>query len=791
MTSSLDGISVLDLTHGMAGAVAGMLLCDNGARVIRVEYCGSEEVRQQPAYAVWDRGKESIFLNLSNALNADETNVPKELNDFYNLVRSSDVIVETFEPSSEYQNLVDYKKLKDINPSLVHCSITAYGKKGPYRDHHAMHDLVMARTGILSGQPTFRDGPSHLIHPVPSLGAAILASQGIVAGLYAREKSGFGTKVDTSLLAGAILYSPKVQGEQLNTREIRNVTVGGGPFYSVLECADGEWLHLGCLHADFVKRAAQVMGIMDVLSKPRFADGIHIESEDVQEELLEIVAEVIKTKSCREWLQLLEKADVPCARASTTDEAMEDPQVQFNDMVVELMDHKLGDTYQMGLPIKLSKTPGEIHGSRPKPGEHTRRVLKEVSNVMDFRRDTDITLNRIDALELPLKGVKILGAANVIAGPTAARCLSGLGAEITKLEAAAGDISRVANVPYFYALNANMRCISANTRTDKGKEIAGEMAINADVLLANMRPGATDRMGLNSQKLRELNPDIIEAHITAYGWDGPYAHKPGVDPLAQAIIGLERAQGGYDNQPVMVRLAPTDYTAGALGALGVVMALFARERFGVVQKVDTNLLNAGIFISSEYFIKYDDKPPRQLTDKYHYGLSALHRVYETKTGWIYIIVETDKDWNSLCEIFDCGGIFPNVNYGSVELRMRNDKYIANFLTDIFKSNDMESLLRLFEGKKIPCAPVMDEETSVFFSDPQVISNDMVIVHQHPRIGWLKLTQNEVKFEDINPVYGRPTPLLGQHTDEVLKELGYSAVRIKELYRNNILKADVG
>ena len=86
---------------------------------------------------------------------------------------------------------------------------------------------------------------------------------------------------------------------------------------------------------------------------------------------------------------------------------------------------------------------------------------------------------------------------------------------------------------------------------------------------------------------------------------------------------------------------------------------------------------------------------------------------------------------------------------------------------------------------------MDEETSVFFSDPQVISNDLVIVHQHPRIGWLKLTQNEVKFEDINPVYGRPTPLLGQHTDEVLKELGYSAVRIKELYRNNILKSDVG
>ena len=158
---------------------------------------------------------------------------------------------------------------------------------------------------------------------------------------------------------------------------------------------------------------------------------------------------------------------------------------------------------------------------------------------------------------------------NVIAGPVAGRLLADLGADMIKFESPDGDISRPAGGAGFLAYNAGKRAISVNTRTDAGKQIARRLAAVSDAILANMRPGATDRMGLDADTLRNLNPRLVQSHITAYGWDGPYSQRPGVDPIAQAITGLQSAQGGYDSPPVYLSaLAPCDYTGGALGASG-------------------------------------------------------------------------------------------------------------------------------------------------------------------------------------------------------------------------------
>ena len=170
---------------------------------------------------------------------------------------------------------------------------------------------------------------------------------------------------------------------------------------------------------------------------------------------------------------------------------------------------------------------------------------------------------------LPLSGVRIMEMTNVIAGPVAGRLLADLGAEMVKFESLDGDISRPAGWAGFMSYNANKLSVSVNTRTDEGKDVARRLAATSDAILANMRPGATDRMGLDSATLNELNPGLVQSHVTAYGWDGPYSHRPGVDPIAQAITGLQHAQGGYGGPPVYLGvLAPCDYTGGALGALG-------------------------------------------------------------------------------------------------------------------------------------------------------------------------------------------------------------------------------
>ena len=191
MASALDGITVLDLTDGPAGAQATMLLGDHGARVVRIVGDGDAALRSG-GYLVWDRGKECIRLDLSLVKSPsgrrDAPGGPTGL--YESLVQSADVLVESIAPSSSGQALVDYDWLSSINPRLIRCSITGYGKRGPLRDEPPVDDLVMARMGILSTQPGFRPAPVHVVHSLPSVGAALLAAQGIAAALLGAGEDG-------------------------------------------------------------------------------------------------------------------------------------------------------------------------------------------------------------------------------------------------------------------------------------------------------------------------------------------------------------------------------------------------------------------------------------------------------------------------------------------------------------------------------------------------------------------------------------------------------------------------
>ena len=271
MPGALVGVTVVDLSDGTAGALFTMMMCDNGARVIRLERpgCGSE--RQTSLFRMLDRGKESAFLDLDGALGGTTPSAPRSegpLADFDALVGSADVLVDTFQPSSPFQALVDYERLAGKNPGLVRCSITPYGQHGPHRDEPPLDDLVMARTGVLTAQPAFRPGPVHVVHPIPSIGAAMLATQGTVAALIARERTGRGRHVNTSLMSGVLANSPKAQGESLKPWSGRQQRpTGDWPFYSVFRCSDGRWLQIGCIHDGFVNRAVDALGIRDSVSE--------------------------------------------------------------------------------------------------------------------------------------------------------------------------------------------------------------------------------------------------------------------------------------------------------------------------------------------------------------------------------------------------------------------------------------------------------------------------------------------------------------------------------------------
>jgi crotonobetainyl-CoA:carnitine CoA-transferase CaiB-like acyl-CoA transferase len=682
--------------------------------------------------------------------------------------------------------MVHHEWLAALNPRLIHCSITAYGKHGPLKDEPPIDDLVMARAGILGSQPGFRPGPVHVVHPLPSTGAALLATQGITAALLARERTGRGRLVETSLLAGALLYHPKVTGTHLAPQTFQTHPAGSAPFYSVYECADGNWMQLGCVHVGFVKTAATVMGIPEVLDQPRFGGGRSPQNDEAERELRTIVAQVIRTKPYAAWAEIFETADVPFAQARTTEESLDDPQVQANEMVVELQDPEVGPMMQMGVPIQLSKTAGQVRGARELPSHPPGWLPEELREVSP---PASLQPRRHGIDEPPLAGIRVLEITNLIAGPTAGRLLADLGADVIKLEPLDGDLSRPIGRTYFFNLNVNKRSLSVNTRTPEGKEVAQRVAARADVLLANLRPDATSRMGLGPDVMREINPRLIETHVTGYGGHGPYAHRPGIDPLAQALMGLQRAQGGPDNPPVFpAQLAPTDFTAGAMGALGTILALFARERTGVVQRVDTNLLNGGILLSSPWFTRYSGKPPRRLADKGQYGLDAFHRLYAVNDGWLYVVADTPAECLALCRILDSEDLLRQDTRASAASHP-NDTPLAQELARRFAVLPLEESLARLRTAGVACAPVLKGQSEIFLRDPHALANDMVATHQHPVLGQMRVARHYVRFSDTAVVTGRPTPLLGEHTREVLQEVGYTEPTIAEIYAKGVVKTE--
>jgi crotonobetainyl-CoA:carnitine CoA-transferase CaiB-like acyl-CoA transferase len=793
MASALNGITILDLTNGPAGALATMLLGDHGARVIRVVDRHAGTLRRG-GYLVWDRGKECVRLDLSQVEMvrprsrppAGQVTARDSADVFARLLDGADVLVEDFSPASGHQSLVQGGWLTALNPRLIHCSITAYGKHGLFKDEPPIDELVMARAGILTTQPGFRAGPLHVVHPLPSVGAALLAAQGIAAALLAREQTGLGRTVETSLLAGALLYHPKVTGEKLPPHVFQSNPAGSAPFYSLYECADGEWVQLGCVHEGFIQTAASILGILAALDDPQYGRGRLPKTTEADRELRAIIAQAIRTKPYETWAHIFEAADVPYARVRTTEASMDDPQVRVNTMLVELEDPEVGRIVQMGVPVQLSATPGEIKGPRQRCTDQPVRLPAEGRD----RPSLAVTPPpRAGPFEPPLTGVRVLEITNLIAGPTAGRLLADLGADVIKLEPLEGDISRPIGRTYFFNLNANKRSLSVNTRTPEGKQVAQKVAATADVLLANLRPRATERMGIGPEVLQRLNPRLIETHVTGFGWDGPYALRPGIDPLAQALMGLSGAQGAPGNPPVFYsQLAPTDFTAGALGALGTILALFVRQRSGVVQRVDTNLLNGGILLSSEWFTRYQGKPTRRLADRGQCGLDAWHRLYEACDGWLYVVAETPGERRALCRAFDCEDLLTEDGAAPAGHHPA-DTPLAHALARRIAALTVDHSLDRLRAAGVPCAPAVSGHSEVFLDDPHAIANDMVALYQHPLLGRQRIARRYIRFGDTRVPQGRPTPLLGEHTREVLVGAGFSESAIAELYAKGVVKTE--
>jgi crotonobetainyl-CoA:carnitine CoA-transferase CaiB-like acyl-CoA transferase len=383
-----------------------------------------------------------------------------------------------------------------------------------------------------------------------------------------------------------------------------------------------------------------------------------------------------------------------------------------------------------------------------------------------------------------LEGIKVLSFTHFLQGPAAVQMLADVGADVIKIEPPGGAFERswtgfdayVEGVSMFFLLgNRNQRSISLDLRDERAREIVWRLIKEADVLIENYRPGVLQRMGFGYDDVREINPRLVYCSCTGYGSSGPYLKRPGQDLLLQAISGMTMLSGEADSPPTPVGSAIVDQHAAALAAFGVVAALQARERTGKGTLVESNLLNAALDLQIEPFTYYLNKGPLwprtnpPTGSRFH---PAPYGIYRTLDGWIAVsLTPTEKLAAALSQPMLAGFSHPKDN-----VRRRDE--LNRIVYDALTTRTTADWMTTFDEHDIWYAPVNDYEQVE--ADPQVAHNRIIMEVNHPQAGPVRLLAHPVRYDGAAPPLTRQPPRQGEHTREVLAELGYEPHEINTL-----------
>ena len=375
----------------------------------------------------------------------------------------------------------------------------------------------------------------------------------------------------------------------------------------------------------------------------------------------------------------------------------------------------------------------------------------------------------------PLDGVRVVDLTSYIAGSYGAMMLADLGADVVKVEAIEGDSFR--ELSGFYGWNRGKRSLAVNLKEPDGRAIVHRLARHADVVMENMRPGVVERLGVDYETLRAINPRLVYSTVTAFGSDGPYKDRPGFDPLLQAMGGLMTLQG-FGEAPQYLRIAPTDYYCAALACQAILAALFVRERTGRGQRVQTSLLQAVLALQSGLVVDY---PGHEVV----YRNTPTYRLYQAGDGEsFFLAVGNQSFWVKLCKVIGREDLARDPRFGSWVSRRDNAEALMPLLESAFASRPAAEWVRILTDNDIPAA--LTQSLQQFMRDPAVLHHKMVVQYDHPELGPLSLMGQPLRFSETQAPDAGPPPTLGQHTTQVLRQAGYADHEIADLRRRGVV-----
>ena len=818
MAGPCTGLTVLDFSLGMPGALCTLVLADYGAEVIKVEPPGGDPFRFQPAWISWNRGKKGIELDLGTAEGREQA---------IRLASESDVLVESFRPGDMTDWGLAYDHLSQIHPGLVYCSITGFGQKGPLRRIKGYEGLVAAKAGRmlnLEGQPN-REGPVYSAVPTGGWHASQAAVRGIIGALRVRDQCGRGQWVQTSIIQNLASPHDNNVGDgglvnlQLRRRDPERFP-GRPPGrglssigYVPVRTKDGTWLQHANQRVPHIQGHLKAIGLGHLLDDERFARVTSVSPENretLRREILKKQAE----KTADEWMEIyIEDGNIAAEPYRDSVEAMDHPAVVDNSLVVTIDDPRVGPLRTLAPIADLIETPGEPSGPAPDVGQHTDEVLGRMGGPHTGTGDVGAGFkpaptHGADVPTHPLSGVTVLDLATIQAGPYGAALLADLGARVIKVDATdrrldAGRRSTEQTVadPRTYA---GKECIQIDLQTPEGKEIIRKLIAKADVLSHNFRLGVPDRLGVDWETCRKINPGIIHVWMAAYGEHGEHSRRPGAHPIPGAIIGGAMRQMGRGMPPppeqvldmeetveatrwiMKANWGPDQNTSPAI-ATGIVLALRARDLTGKGQPVRLNMLTANAWTNADEYFDHADRPPIAMPDEEIHGLHALYRLYRCSEGWVFLACPFQDEWETFCRTVNREDLLTDSRFSTPEARQANDEDLAAEISVTFAGRTAAEWEDLLTSADVGCVQADEAVEGDFYADyPHARANDLSVEVEHPYIGKYRRYGGLVEFSMTPGIYKTSTQI-GQHTRPLLREIGYDDQQVEDLGARGVVQ----
>ncbi|MGD9794838.1 MAG: CoA transferase, partial [Acidimicrobiia bacterium] len=584
---------------------------------------------------------------------------------------------------------------------------------------------------------------------------------------------GVGQWVETSLYQGVLAFT---------TQLWQKVEDEGDYFWGIprhaqmgmFECADGLWVHSMHNSGGRGKDRSKLWEILGIEPREFSMDPAAMAATE------DVIRAAVRKIPRQELLTQFWANDFAVAPVRQTFEAFDDEQVINNGLIVEVDDPVHGPTRQVGPTFRMHGVePAMVQGPQPLVGQHTDEVLGAVSSTGGVRVPRAVTGR---SLAHPLEGLTVIDFGNFLAGPFGPMLLGDLGATVIKVESPDGDQMRNVTKP-FNGCQRGKYDVAVDLKTPEGIEIAHRLMRDADIIHHNMRPGVAERLGIGYDTAKKLNPKVIYAHTTMWGTDGPRRDWPGFDQLGQSSCGCEYEMGGEGNPPVWYRFGMCDQACACLSAVAVLMALYWRDLTGEGQLVDTSIVNGGMYFNSDVWFGPNGPTKRPRLDQQQTGISPLYRLYRTTDEWIALAVLNEREWAALVSVFPSLGDDPRFEPGAT--RVDNAAALGAFLEEQFSSGSAAQWFATLDAAGVPVEISDPLAPDNWFEASDLVAAGLVADYPHPTYGRFRQFGHLVHFSETPGRHGWAPPLLGQHSQEILTRLGYSADEMEQMRAKRI------